>query len=107
MNTWRPAPGDREPRPINESLDRLARRIGAPKSDTTAAVFARWEELVGPDLAAHARPESLRAGVLVLVTDDPAWANQLRFMAADILARVRSAVGSTELTDLRIKIRRL
>jgi predicted nucleic acid-binding Zn ribbon protein len=105
MSTWRSAPGDNEPRPINESLDRLTRRIGAPKADITAAVFAGWDDLVGPDLAAHARPESLRAGVLVLVADDPAWANQLQFMAADILARVRSAVGSQELTDLRIKIR--
>lgn len=107
MSTWRPASEDREPRPIHESLGRLTRRIGAPEPDTAAAVFARWDELVGPDIAAHARPESLRGGVLVLAADDPAWANQLQFMATDILARVRSVVASEKLTDLRIKIRRV
>ena len=56
-------------------------------------VFARWEEVVGAEVAAHAEPRSLRDGVLVIAVDQPAWATQLRFLGADLLARVRDATG--------------
>jgi predicted nucleic acid-binding Zn ribbon protein len=67
-------------------------------------VFNRWETLVGPDIAAHARPESLRDGHLVLVVDHPAWATQLRFMTADLLARLAEVAGASEVSDIRIKV---
>jgi predicted nucleic acid-binding Zn ribbon protein len=69
-------------------------------------VFARWEELVGPELADHAQPESLRSGVLTIVVDDPAWAAQLRFLAADIVSRVGAAAGASEVVEVRVKVRR-
>jgi predicted nucleic acid-binding Zn ribbon protein len=106
MSTWRPNPGEADPRPVSESLDRITRRMGAPTSSVMTAVFARWAELVGPELADHAQPESLRSGVLTIVTDDPAWAAQLRFLAAEIVTRVGAAAGRSEVVDLRIKVRR-
>ena len=44
------------PRRLDESLDRLTRGLGGPDSATLRTVFARWEEIVGPQVAAHARP---------------------------------------------------
>ena len=106
MSTWRPSPGDSEPRPVSESLDRITRHMGAPKASVMTTVFAGWDELVGRELADHARPESLRSGVLTIVADDPAWAAQLRFLAADIVARVAAATGPSEVVDVRVKVRR-
>ena len=107
MSTWRPAPGDNDPRPVSESLDRLTRRMGTPAAAVMSTVFSRWEEIVGPDLAAHARPESLRSGVLVLVAEDPAWAVQLRFMESDIRARIVAASGTSDVSEVRVRVRRL
>ncbi len=104
MSTWRSAPGDSEPRPVKESLDRVTRRMGAPATSVTTAVFARWDELVGPELAGHARPESLRSGVLTIVADDPAWAAQLRFLVAEIMGRVRTVAGPSDVVEVRIKV---
>jgi predicted nucleic acid-binding Zn ribbon protein len=67
------------------------------------AVFSRWEQLVGPDIAAHARPRSWREGVLVVVADHPAWATQLRFMAGDLLGRIRLEANVPEIVDLQIR----
>jgi predicted nucleic acid-binding Zn ribbon protein len=67
------------------------------------AVFVRWEQLVGADIAAHARPASLRDGVLVVVVDQPAWAAQLRFLTAELLARIRSEADATEVTKIEIR----
>ena len=69
---------------MSELLDRTTRRLGGPSAASASAVFARWEEMVGPDIAGHARPRSLHDGVLVLAVDEPAWATQLSYMTGEV-----------------------
>ncbi len=110
MSTWQPlgpSKGEMEPRKIGELLDRTAKRLGGPTSATTSTVFARWEEIVGPDIAGHARPVSLHQGVLVLAVDHPAWATQLRYMTAELLTRITEATGGGaggEVTDIHLRV---
>jgi predicted nucleic acid-binding Zn ribbon protein len=105
VSTWQPAgqPAEREIRAISASLERVARRLGAPPARVLTAVFSGWEQLVGPDIAAHARPTSLRDGVLVVVVDQSAWAAQLRFMASDLLTRIRAEANAPEVTKIEIR----
>src|SRR5215472_13200873 len=94
--TWRPLPsqpGEPDPRRLSSSLDDVARTIGAPPADALAVVFSRWEEVVGPGVAAHSRPVSLVRSTLVVSVDHSAWATQLRYLGATILARITDAVG--------------
>ena len=96
MTTWRdarPPRSEQDPRPVAASLERLTRRLGTPSSSTMAAVFARWEDLVGPAVAAHAKPVSLRHGTLRVHVDQPAWATQLRLLSADLLRRLGEGTG--------------
>ena len=51
-----------DPRPISASLDRVARSLGGPDAGALSGLFGRWEDIVGSQLAAHARPVSLTAG---------------------------------------------
>ena len=107
MSTWRPSsppPSERDPKRVSESLDRIARRLGGPTAGVTAAVFSRWEELVGDDIAAHARPVSLRGGVLTLAVDHPAWATQLRFMTSELIGRIEAGTGSSEVTAIHLRV---
>jgi predicted nucleic acid-binding Zn ribbon protein len=78
-------------------------------------VFSGWEGIVGGEIAAHCRPVSLHDGVLVLAVDHPAWANQLRFMTAELLTRITEAAGRpgagsgapagpAEVTDIHIRV---
>ena len=80
-----------------DSLERIAASIGAPRPSLLGAVFGRWAELVGPDVAAHATPRSLRDGVLTVVVDHPAWATSLRLLSADLLRRIAPHGDATEL----------
>jgi predicted nucleic acid-binding Zn ribbon protein len=104
MSTWRPTPPEHEPRPVADSLDRLAGRLGAPRSSVLAAIFSRWEDLVGPDIAAHSQPISLRQKVLVLSVDHPAWATQLQYLTSELLSRIESAAGPGEVREIRLKV---
>jgi predicted nucleic acid-binding Zn ribbon protein len=106
MTTWRPAgltADQREPLPVAESLDRVSRALGAAPARVLTAVFSRWEQLVGPEIAAHARPTSLQNGVLIVVADQPAWAAQLRFMASDLLTRVRTEADAPDIARLEVR----
>jgi len=104
---WRPLSRDverREPRPLSASLGRLAASLGAPAPPVLSAVFVGWERVVGPDVAAHARPVTLRDGVLVVDVDQPAWATQLNYLKADLLRQIDEATGSSEVTEVRVRV---
>lgn len=107
MSRWRPLPesGGSDPRRVSESLDGMTRHLGGPKVSVLHAVFARWEEIVGPGVAAHAEPLSLRDGVLVIGTDQPAWATQLKFLCPDLLRRVAAVAGEEAVDRVEIKVR--
>lgn len=96
--------GGRDPRRVGDALDRVVRFLGAPRADTVAAVFSGWEELVGARVAAHARPLALRDGALVVAVDDAAWASQLQWLEADLLARVGERVGEP-IDRLEVRVR--
>lgn len=107
MSTWRPfGSGDgAEPRRVGDSLDGVARSIGGPAPSVLSVVFSHWEEAVGPAIADHARPLSLRGEVLVVAVPDPAWATQLRFLEKDILERLSEAAGTPVAARIEVRVR--
>jgi len=52
-----------------------------------------WEQVVGAQIASHARPLRLRDGVLEVRVDQPIWMQQLRLMAPQILAKLNQTLG--------------
>lgn len=103
---WRPLPDPDgiPPRRLRESLDRVTRSLGAGGADTVATVFARWESLVGEQIAAHVRPRSLRDGVLVVLADHPGWATQLRFLEGDLLSALSGVLGPGAVTAIEVRV---
>jgi predicted nucleic acid-binding Zn ribbon protein len=87
-----------------EALGSVAGRLGLGRTDLISIVFGRWEELVGPSVAAHVRPVRLVAGTLIVQADHPAWATQVRHLAPEILERVASELGG-EGAPARLEIR--
>ncbi len=69
---------------------------------TIASVMGRWEAFVGPDIAAHCRPERLDEGVLHLVAESSAWATQLRLLAPRIVERLADEVDGAGITVVRV-----
>jgi predicted nucleic acid-binding Zn ribbon protein len=65
-------------------------------------VLGRWPQLVGPDIADHCTPVSLRDGELVLQAESTAWATQLRTLQRQLLARLGGAVGRDVVRRIRV-----
>ena len=87
---------------IREALVKLSHRLGLPDPSKAGAVWGRWEELVGAEIAGHARPSSLREGVLRVRADSPAWAHELGYLREEIQARVNAGLDHPVVTEVRV-----
>jgi hypothetical protein len=94
-------PGKRSPAPIGVLLEE-ARDAGAQASGIVVD-RERWRQAVGARIASRTEPGRLRGGVLTVHAASSAWAQELTFLAPDILARVR-ALGIS-VTELRFVVR--
>lgn len=70
---------------------------------SSGAVFGRWAELVGAEVAEHARPVSLAGGELSVQAESTAWATQLRLLQRQLLAQIAAGVGDGVVTRLRVR----
>jgi predicted nucleic acid-binding Zn ribbon protein len=98
--------GDEDgPRPIGESLDRVARSLGGHGAAMLGAVFSHWADVVGPVVADHSWPVSLAGGVLVVGVDEPIWHTQLTYLQADVMERLGSVAGAGAVTRVEVRVR--
>ena len=103
---WEPLPADRSSlRPLDASLGRLRRTLGLGRSDTVELIRANWSQLVGARLAPHCEVHSLRSGVLVVASAEPAVVEQLRWAGTDFVAAVNAVCGGEEVTSVEVRVR--
>jgi predicted nucleic acid-binding Zn ribbon protein len=97
---------DDEPRPISDVMDGIVRSLrggSGPSSRAVGGVFARWDDIVGANIAAHVRPLRLDEGVLVVEVTDPAWATQVRLLSDRLRGRLSEVVGvDVHTVDVRV-----
>jgi hypothetical protein len=66
-----------------------------------------WEKVVGPQIAARARPARMRDDILEIRVDHPVWMQQLQLMKPKIIARLNAAIGEPLIRDLFLRRGRL
>ncbi len=108
---WAPLPtpdarGGGEPVPVADALGAVVRALGAPGVDAVVLVHERWEDLVGAEVAAHARPVGIVDGRLRVVVDGPGWASHLRWVEADLLAALAALIGPDAVTSVAVSVER-
>jgi predicted nucleic acid-binding Zn ribbon protein len=100
----RPARTHREdPQPLSTALDGLLADQGWQTDAAVGSVFGRWDQLVGPDVAAHTRPERFSDGELVVIADSAAWATQMRLLTSAVLRRLNTELGHGTVTRVVVR----
>jgi predicted nucleic acid-binding Zn ribbon protein len=92
-----------DPEPLNAAIGGLIDARGWQEAAAAGSVFGRWAEIVGPDLAAHTRPDGLADGELTVIADSTAWATQVRLLAAQLVRRLNAELGDGSVQ--RVKVR--
>jgi predicted nucleic acid-binding Zn ribbon protein len=86
-------PDDRDPQLLDAAMDRLIAERGWTTDVAVHGVFARWDRIVGHDVAQHCKPEAYADGRLVVRADSTAWATQVRLLAPTVVHRLNEELG--------------
>ncbi|MFO7273940.1 MAG: DUF721 domain-containing protein [Bacillota bacterium] len=97
MNDTRAAHTER----LDRALEALIRRMGLEARLARQRVLSEWDRVVGPEIAARARPVRLSGSELVVAVEHAGWAQQLAFFKAGIIKDLNRAVGSELVRDIR------
>jgi hypothetical protein len=90
---------------IGSEVERELRRGGSRDAIPLAALTAAWPDVVGDAIARQAWPLRIaRDGTLHVATSSATWANELGFLADEILERLRERLGAEAPTKLRCAV---
>lgn len=92
-----------EPTAFGSAVADLLAERGWQAQAAGASVLSRWEELVGPQVAAHCRPTRLRDGELVIEAESTAWATQLRLLSRTLTKKLHEQLGPDVVRSLVVR----
>lgn len=94
--------GGRDPQGLGNVVSRLVSDRGWSSPLAVGSVMAQWDTLVGPEIAAHCRPESFEATTLHVRCDSTSWATQLRLLSSSLLAKFDDHLGRGVVTKILV-----
>lgn len=99
----RPAP-ERCERPLAEVAQRVLKSWKLEGRATEIRLLAAWPDIVGPQVALHARPGRLERGVLVVFVSNSVWLAELnRLFQKPMLENIRRHLGTHDVRALRLQ----
>lgn len=88
---------------IGELLEQLLKQPKYRQGIRGAQVKLHWEEIVGPELAARARPVKLDKGRLTVQCDHDVWRTELAYLKPEILKRIAEVEGRGVVKEIFLK----
>ena len=73
-------------------------------SPALLAVWDIWDQAVGAEIAANARPAAFKGDLLLVHVASSTWLHHLRLLHKDILDKINQAAGRQIVRELKLKI---
>jgi predicted nucleic acid-binding Zn ribbon protein len=84
----------RSSRSAGELLPGVLQHMGLDQKRAAAEVGKAWNDLMDPNITAHAQPAGLRNGTLFVNVDSDVWKDEIvRYRRREILERLQHAFG--------------
>lgn len=90
------------PKPISGILQKVIGSFGLSKSYNGWLVVTNWAEIVGKDIADHARANRFEEGCLYVSVDDAVWRQQLSMSLESILKKIQSMPYGNAVKKIRL-----
>ncbi|GAA3213058.1 DUF721 domain-containing protein [Actinocorallia longicatena] len=91
-----------DPQAFGATIKKLLADRGWEEKAAVGGVFGNWAGIVGPELAAHTSPGAFEGGELVVNCDSPAWAQQVRLLAGQLVKRLNQELGDNTVTRVKV-----
>ncbi len=93
------------PVPLSADLERFLASLDIPQVSLLVKLLKSWPGIAGPLLSTKAAPGRFRNGVLTIVVQNHAWAQELQLSKPVLLAKIAAATGpKSPVTDLRFVV---
>ena len=87
-----------------EIMDGLMQRREIAKGIPIGHLATRWEDVVGPKLAAVSAPAKLEQGTLTVAAETNAWSAQLGFLRDEIRHAANELLGREEVHRVQVTV---
>jgi predicted nucleic acid-binding Zn ribbon protein len=97
----------RRPKPparVGDLVPTVLRDLGLETSARVLRLAECWEEAVGPEIAQHCQPTSLRGEQLEATVDSSVWCQQLQLRRPEILEALRRVAPDDAPKDLWLRV---
>jgi len=83
----------------------VLKEIGLDRRRADAEVGKVWNQLVSPDVAAHAQPVNLCKGTLFVTVDSSVWLDEIvRYRRKEILDRLQHSFGRDLIAKISFRV---
>lgn len=89
---------------IKEVIDNIFTTSTLPVNLDDTRIWKVWDGVVGKKIAQHARPSSIKRGVLVVKVTDSVWLHELEFMTEAIKEKLNSKLQRDAIKKIRLKV---
>lgn len=81
----------------------MLRDTGMEETAKKYEAITKWEEIVGPKVAAVTIPERVSHGNLIVKVTSSVWKYELTMRKQEILQKIHQVTGSLEIKDIQWK----
>lgn len=95
----------KEAKHVGSVLDDLLAKWGKERVERRDLVMAAWKAAVPDDERKHARPVSLKRGILMVAVENPAWLYKFTLEKRETMKRFNeNYAGKRKAKDIRFRI---
>ena len=92
-----------EPTRLGGLIEQVIRSFGLGEKFHGWRIVSRWPEIVGPEIARHAKAVRFAEGILTVVVERDVWRQELEMQLERILDEVRSYSGGRAVKKIVLK----
>ena len=90
--------------PIKEVIDTIFATSALPINFDDMRIWKLWDGVVGKKIAEHARPFSIKKGILLVMVTDSIWLQELEFKTEGIKERLNSKLQRKAVKKIRFRV---
>ena len=87
-------------------MARIFRGLDLGESAGIFQLFKAWEDIAGPEAAAHSCPDHISDKCLYVAVDNPVWTTELGFRKADLMTGLAKTGTDKDIKDIKFVIKK-
>jgi len=90
---------------VTEVLPKILSELRMDKRQAESEVIKVWNNLIDPNIVAHAKPTGLNKGTLFVTVDNSVWLSEIvRYRRREILERLQHSFGKDVIAKISFRV---